>query len=82
MSGPGEYALDKASVDQQIEALNLTIEHLKQRKAHYKGIVERANVVLRAAWLLDDSSISTVVLADALLGDGDMTPAGPRVDRF
>lgn len=50
-------------------ALRSVVEHLKRRKAHYKGITERVAVVLRAAILLDVDSIDKRVLADALEGD-------------
>jgi hypothetical protein len=69
---------DTATHDEQIAALNLVIDHLKDRKAHYKGITERVRIVLQSAWLLDESYIRVSVLTDALVGDRSMRPAGPR----
>lgn len=69
---------DTATHDDQIAALSLVIDDLKDRKAHYKGITERVRIVLQSAWLLDESYIRVSVLADALLGDSSMRPAGPR----
>jgi hypothetical protein len=63
---------------QDTDTLRATCEHLKQRKAHYKGIVERAHVVLNAARLLDVGSIGVEVLADALEGDRPDTIDGRR----
>ena len=57
------------------------IEHLKLRKAHYKGIAQRAGIVLNAALLLDDAYIRREVLADALAGDNPET-FKPRRDQF
>jgi hypothetical protein len=90
-----ERALDRASHDDQIAALNVVIDkqkaelealreaiaYLKERKAHYKGITERVRIVLQSAWLLDEEMVRVSVLADALLGDGPLRPDGPRVKR-
>jgi hypothetical protein len=74
----------RAEIDKLKEnelALRGIIEHLKLRKGHYKGITQRAGIVLNAALLLDESYIRREVLADALAGDNPET-FKPRRDQF
>lgn len=52
-----------------MEDQHKSFEYLRERKRHYKGIVERVKLVLRSAWLLDVSEIKAEVLEDALQGD-------------
>jgi hypothetical protein len=58
-----------------------TIAHLKTRKAHYKSIAERIAIVIRAARLLDVSTVGVEVIEDAVAGD-EAAPSHPFAQRF